>query len=181
MKPVFIVGFPGVGKTTVGRWIAQKMELPFIDTDEFLINRYNSSIESMMECCGLEKFRKRETVAIIELSNKQDTIISTGGGLPTFGDNMDLMVQKGIVIYLTSEEETLAERLYTVRETRPAVAGLNLDQVREYVHTYLPKREIFYNEAHIKVDATHLSNVDEEKAVADECISKIQQYLENKQ
>lgn len=180
MKPIFIVGFPGVGKSTVGRWVAAKMELPFIDTDDFLEHRYHSSVSAMIDGCGIEKFRKRETAAMIELTNKQDVIIATGGGLPTFGDNMEMMLRKGIVLHLTSDEEVLAERLYTVRQTRPAVADKELDEVRAYVHTLLPKRNEYYCQAHIMVDATFLRDEEEEKAVADDCIQKINAYLKQK-
>lgn len=173
MKPIFIIGFPGVGKSTIGRRVADMMGLPFVDTDQFLETRYHSSVSSMIGGCGIEKFRKRETAALIELSNKSDTIISTGGGLPTFGDNMDLMLRKGIVLYLTSTEEQLAHRLYLVRATRPAVADLDMEGVLEYVRTLLPHRHTYYSRAHITVDAGTLMNEEEEVRVAASCVDAI--------
>lgn len=178
MKPIFVVGFPGVGKSTVGCWMAQMLKLAFIDTDDYLECKYHSTISTMISGCGIEKFRKRETAVLIELSHKSDVVISTGGGLPTFGDNMELMLHRGIVLHLTSDEEELARRLYSVRATRPAVAHRDLQGVREYVSTLLPRRDRYYSRAHITVDATYLRNREEEQKVAQDCIRSICAYLE---
>lgn len=178
MKPIFIVGFPGVGKSTIGPHIAERLNLSYVDTDDFLAQRYHTAVNTMVIGCGIEKFRKRESVVLIELSNKEDIVISTGGGMPTFGDNMDLMVRKGIVIYLSSDPDILAERLYMVRETRPAVADKSLEEVRTYVDQILPERYEYYKKAQITVDATKLRSEEEIKDVFEECVRRIHEYME---
>lgn len=157
MKPIFLVGFTAVGKTTVGKALAERLGQAFIDTDLFIEWRYNSSVEQMFESCGVEKFRKREKVVLIELSLRQNTVIATGGGLATYSDNMELMKQRGTVIYLQASPTTLAERLYLVRQSRPAVAGKDKAGVQNYVEELLPKRTPIYQQAHHTVSAEELT------------------------
>lgn len=174
MNAIFIVGFTGVGKTTVGKALAEKLELSFIDTDHFLEWRYHSTVTNMFETCGVEKFRKREKVALIELSQKKDTVISTGGGMATYDDNMELMLQRGTVIYLQAPPEVLAKRLFDVRDTRPAVAGKELSGVQAYVDNLLPKRAPIYEKATFTIDATHLESEEEVSKVVEEIVKLLE-------
>ncbi|MDO5036547.1 MAG: shikimate kinase [Porphyromonas sp.] len=176
MKPIFIIGFTGVGKTTVGKELAKRLDLNFIDTDDFIASRYNTSIDSMFATCGIEKFRKREKVVLIELSQKQNSVIATGGGLATYSDNMDLMLERGTVIYLEAPTSALAKRLYLVRESRPAVADKDEAGVLQYVEEWLPKRLPTYERANFRVDATHLTTDDDVSKVVDEIISLIDNH-----
>lgn len=173
MKPIFIVGFTAVGKTTVGRKLAERLGKPFIDADEYLEQKYHSSIGSMFEGCGVEKFRKREKVILIELSQKQDTVIATGGGLPTWDDNMETMINRGTVIYLKASPEAIAKRLIEVKDTRPTVYGLDDEGIREHVKSLLPKREVFYAQAQITIDAEHLETSQDIDLVVDRIIEQL--------
>lgn len=175
MKSISLIGFSGVGKTTVGKILAQKLGLAFIDTDEFIEQRYHSSVSDMFACCGVDKFRKRESVALIELTQKQDTVLSTGGGLPVHPGNMDLLLSRTTVVYLRATPEELVGRLSLVKATRPLVAGKTEDEIREYVNATLLDRELFYQRAHYTIDASPLVTEEDAHAIADKIIATIRQ------
>ena len=167
-----------MGKSTIGRIVAERLGLRFVDTDLFVESRYHASISSMIGCCGIDKFRKRERVALLELLQVEDTLIATGGGLPTWEDNMDRMLAHGLVVYLRSPLDILADRLYSVRATRPAVADKTRSEVRDYLERVSEKREPHYSRAHVVVPISHLRSAEEELEGAELVVSAIRRYLE---
>ena len=167
-----------MGKSTIGRIVAERLGLRFVDTDLFVESRYHTTISSMIGCCGIDKFRKRERVALLELLQAEDTLIATGGGLPTWEDNMDRMLAHGLVVYLRSSLDILAERLYSVRATRPAVAEKTLSEVRDYLEAISLKRDPYYSRAHVVVPIGHLRSAEEEFEAAELVVSAIRRYLE---
>lgn len=178
MRPLFLIGLPGVGKSTIGRLVAERLGLTFVDTDLFVESRYHASISSMVACCGIDKFRKRERVALLELLQAEDTLIATGGGLPIWEDNMDRMLANGLVVYLRSPLDLLAERLYTVRATRPAVAEKTHSEVRDYLESISEKREPYYSRAQVVVPIGHLRSAEEEREAAEQVIEAIRHHME---
>lgn len=169
-----------MGKSTIGRIVADRLGLTFVDTDLFVESRYHASISSMVACCGIDKFRKRERVALLELLQEQDTLIATGGGLPIWEDNMDRMLAHGLVVYLRSPLDLLAERLYSVRATRPAVAEKTRNEVRDYLEVISEKREPYYSRAQVVVPIGHLRSAKEERDAAEQVIAAIRQYIEKR-
>ncbi len=169
-----------MGKSTIGRIVADRLGLTFVDTDLFVESRYHASISSMVACCGIDKFRKRERVALLELLQEQDTLIATGGGLPIWEDNMDRMLAHGLVVYLRSPLDLLAERLYSVRATRPAVAEKTRNEVRDYLEVISEKREPYYSRAQVVVPIGHLRSAKEEREAAEQVIAAIRQYIEKR-
>lgn len=168
-----------MGKSTIGRLVAERLGLTFVDTDLFVESRYHASISSMVACCGIDKFRKRERVALLELlQEEEDTLIATGGGLPIWEDNMDQMLAHGLVVYLRSPLDLLAERLYTVRATRPAVAEKTRSEVRDYLEAISEKREPYYSRAHVVVPIGHLRSAEEEREAAEQVIEAIRHHME---
>lgn len=178
MRPLFLIGLPGVGKSTIGRLVAERLGLTFVDTDLFVESRYHASISSMVACCGIDKFRKRERAALLELLQAEDTLIATGGGLPIWEDNMDRMLANGLVVYLRSPLDLLAERLYTVRATRPAVAEKTHSEVRDYLESISEKREPYYSRAQVVVPIGHLRSAEEERDAAEQVIEAIRHHME---
>ena len=167
-----------MGKSTIGRIVAERLGLQFVDTDLFVESRYHTTISSMIGCCGIDKFRKRERVALLELMQTEDTLIATGGGLPIWEDNMDRMLTRGLVVYLRSPLDILADRLYTVRATRPAVADKTRSEVRDYLERVSEKREPYYSRAQVAVPIGYLRTAEEELEAAELVVSAIRQYLE---
>lgn len=170
MKPIFLIGFTGVGKTTIGRKLAAKLNLPFVDTDIYLARKYHSSIGDMIECCGVDKFRKREKVILLELSQYQDVVIATGGGMASHDDNIQTMKLRGTVIYLEASPEILSERLFSVKDSRPLVAHLDEGGVRDYVDATLPLRLPYYQQAHHTVPVHQLDTPEDEDKVVEELL-----------
>lgn len=178
MRPLFLIGLPGVGKSTIGRIVAERLGVRFVDTDLFVESRYHATISSMIGCCGIDKFRKRERVALLELLQEEDTLIATGGGLPTWEDNMNRMLAHGLVVYLRSSLDILTDRLYSVRATRPAVADKTRSEIRNYLEMVSEKREPHYSRAQVTVPIGHLRNSAEELEAAELVVEAIRRYLE---
>lgn len=177
MKPIFLIGLPGVGKSTIGPLVAKLLGLRFVDTDHFVEARYHSSVGAMINCCGIDKFRKREKVALLELLRLEDTVLATGGGLPLWEDNMDKMLERGLVIFLDSPLDILAERLYTVKGTRPAVAEKTRTEVREYLDATDKVRRPVYSRAQLTVPVGQLRDAVEEQTAAKDVADAITTYL----
>jgi len=143
----FLIGYMGSGKTTVGKQLAKKLNLQFIDMDLFIENRYHKSISAIFEEKGEAGFREIERKALSEIIDFENVVISTGGGLPCFFDNMDVMNQAGTTIYLKVNVEELAKRLRTGKQQRPLIKEKNAEEMKDFIAVNLEKREKFYNKA----------------------------------
>lgn len=151
---IFLVGFMGCGKTTVGKRLANKMGLQFLDLDHYLESKYGKSVSVQFEEVGEPAFRERERDAIREVSTSMDDVlISTGGGAPCFYDNMQVMKDKGVTIYLKMTAAALASRLKGARKSRPLLQGKSGEDLEAYIASTLEKREPYYEEARIVVSA----------------------------
>ena len=154
---LFLIGYMGAGKTTVGRLMAKKLNCPFIDVDCFIENRYHKTVSKIFEEKGEAGFREIEHRALQEISSYENVVVSTGGGLPCFFDNMDLMNQTGITIYLKDNIDELTNRLICNKQNRPLIKGKNPEELQEFIETTLEKREPFYNKAKYVFDVKKCS------------------------
>lgn len=143
----FLVGYMGSGKTTVGKQLAGKLNLQFMDMDMFIENRYRKSVSAIFEEKGEAAFREIERKVLRELLDFENVVISTGGGTPCFFDNMDLMNQSGITVYLKVSVDELAERLKNSKQKRPLIKDKDSEEMKDYIAANLEKREQFYNRA----------------------------------
>ncbi|MDR0612546.1 MAG: shikimate kinase [Dysgonamonadaceae bacterium] len=143
----FLVGYMGSGKTTVGKQLAKKLNLQFTDMDMFIENRYRKSVSAIFEEKGEAAFREIERKVLRELLDFENVVISTGGGTPCFFDNMDLMNQSGITVYLKVSVDELAERLKNSKQKRPLIKDKDSEEMKTYIAANLEKREQFYNRA----------------------------------
>ena len=119
--PIFLVGFMGSGKSTIGRHLAEALGWRFIDTDVFVETRFRQRITDMFAEHGEAVFRRRERMAIEELMSMPDTVFATGGGLPCYTDTMDHLLEAGHVIYLRCSTPILTARLELCKRTRPTI------------------------------------------------------------
>jgi len=149
---LYLVGYMGTGKTTVGKSLAEKLNRSFVDVDEFIENRYHHTIASIFEEKGEMGFREIERRALQEISEFENTVVSTGGGLPCFFDNMDVMNRTGITIYLKASVDDLLARLNLNKQKRPLIEGKSSEELQEFIELNLKKRESFYNQAAMVVD-----------------------------
>src|SRR6188768_135637 len=97
---IFLIGLPGSGKTTLGKQLAERLGYAFVDTDEEIVKREGRSIPDIFTQDGEDKFRLMEKEVLEELVGKTNTVVSTGGGLPCFHQNMFMIRNKGMAIYL---------------------------------------------------------------------------------
>lgn len=121
MKRVFLVGYMGAGKTTVGKELAKLAGLSFIDLDFYIEGRYHKAVSQIFAERGEEAFREIERNMLHEVAEFEDVLISTGGGAPCFFDNMEFMNASGTTVYLKVSVEELAKRLELCKHTRPVL------------------------------------------------------------
>ena len=110
-KPIVLIGLPGSGKSSVGRRLARKLDLPFIDADAAIEQRVGISIRDYFERNGEPAFRDVEQVVLQELLTVQSTVLATGGGAVLRDVNREVLHRDGYVIYLRSSPEDLLTRL----------------------------------------------------------------------
>jgi len=147
MKRIFLIGYMGAGKSTVGRRLASHLQLSFIDLDSFIEKRFHKTINEIFTEKGEEAFRKMEKEALEEVSEYENVIISVGGGTPCFFDNIERMNQSGYSIYLQVSPEVLASRLNIGKHSRPLLRYKSEDEIKTFVIESLAKREPYYNKA----------------------------------
>lgn len=163
MKPIFLIGYMGSGKTTLGRSLAKRLGAEFIDLDIFIEKRYHSSVREIFDKKGEEFFRKIERNMLHEISDFQNVILACGGGTPCHFDNMDFMNIHGLTVYLNASPETLFKRLSvtSAKEKRPLLAGKNDEELKQFITDALRVREPFYTKAAISFDSNELNNLPE--------------------
>lgn len=153
---VILIGFMGVGKTSLGKKLARKLELDFIDTDEIIEQRQQKSIVKIFEEEGEEFFRKLEADLIREFLNAKSSfaprVISVGGGLPVYHGLADKLNELGITIYLQRPAKELFNRLVNAKDQRPLVKQLTKDELLKYIEATLTEREEYYRKAHLILD-----------------------------
>lgn len=158
MKRIFLIGYMGAGKSTMGKWLAQVMDLEFIDLDNFIEARQHKTIKEIFAEIGEEGFRQLERRSLEEVSEYENVIISLGGGTPCFFDNMEVVNQSGTSVYLKPTEEVLLRRLIKGKHKRPLLADKSDDQILQVIREQLAWREPYYLKAHITFEASHLEN-----------------------
>lgn len=151
MRTIVLVGFPGSGKSTVGKRLALRLSLPFYDTDFFFSQKYHISIPDFFAKYGEKNFRICENAVLKELLQLPPCVISVGGGTPCHFNSMDLMNESAITVYLKLSSKSLFDRLSHSKKERPLVVGKSPDALLEYIEETLPQREVFYNQARICV------------------------------
>ncbi len=165
---LILEGFMGCGKSAIGRRIADRLEMPFIDTDAEIERKQRSSIADIFRDCGEEAFRQMETSQLygLELSDV-DAVISLGGGTPMRDANLPVLKRLGQVIYLKAAPEILLKRLEGERGDRPMLAGYEL---KKRVESLLEEREARYIEAADTIVELKGEDIDED------CLKVIRAY-----
>lgn len=155
-KPnVFLIGPMGAGKTTIGRQLARKLRMEFLDSDRVIEERTGADIPLIFEKEGEDGFRKREQAVIDDLSQQSNLVLATGGGAVLNADNRRALAERGIVIYLQSSLKALVERTSKDRN-RPLLQGE--ESTRSVLARLLEQRGPLYQEtARITVDTSNTS------------------------
>lgn len=164
---IFLVGMPGSGKSTIGRLLAEKLEIGFIDLDTAIEEKEHESIAEIFERKGEGYFREIESAVLHSyLGNNKEYVMSTGGGTPCFFDHMNLLNQAGITIYLKAQVNLLYERTKKSMK-RPLLK----DNHESRIQQLLQDREPVYQMANHIIDIKDFS--------LDEKVRKIVELLKS--
>ncbi|SMO62494.1 shikimate kinase [Saccharicrinis carchari] len=164
---VYLIGFMGSGKSTLGRWLADTMEgWTFLDLDHFIENKFHKTIAQIFDEKGEQGFRQIEAMCLNEVSSFEKVIIGAGGGTPCFFDNMEVMNNSGLTIYLQLRPEVIYQRLQTSKTQRPLISGMQGIELLNFIKHKLSQREPYYLKAKLIADAENWKIVDFVKAIA---------------
>ena len=144
---IFLIGFMGCGKTTLGKKLAKNLNYNFIDLDNYIEKTTNKTITEIFENKGEKKFRIVEKESLMEVCKKDNLVIATGGGTPCFFDNMQQILDSGKAIYLKMEIEDLLERLETEKSQRPLIENNSAKELENFIRNKLSEREYFYKKS----------------------------------
>ncbi|MBL7872270.1 MAG: shikimate kinase [Cyclobacteriaceae bacterium] len=148
---IFLIGLPGSGKTTLGKQLASKLKLPFIDLDKEIERMMNLPIKDIFKKHGQELFRETEKKLLHQLSeHSTDFVMATGGGAPVFFDNMTYMNQQGHTIFLDVSAREITKRILKTKiEERPLLAGAHPDELKDQIEFMRSQRITIYKQSKI--------------------------------
>lgn len=154
---VFLTGFMGSGKTTIGKKLAKKLTYKFIDLDAAIEKQEQKTILQIFEQQGEEYFRLTEHNTLKELANSDKLVVSCGGGTPCFHHNMELMNSMGLTIYIKLSAAALFSRLKLSKNTRPLLRNLAENELNEFIQSKLNEREQYYQKSEMVIDGLRIN------------------------
>ena len=152
---IILLGYMGSGKSTIGQTLANELNLSFVDLDHAIEKEIGMSIRDFFEASGELKFRRLENDVLKKvILENSSMILSTGGGTPCYGNNLELMKSalKTKVFYLKASIKTLSERLVSEKDTRPLIQAIREEDLPEFISKHLFERSSFYLQAHHVID-----------------------------
>ena len=147
MIRIFLIGYMGAGKTTLGKAFARAMGLTFVDLDWYIEERFHKTVSQIFAERGEEGFRELEKRMLHEASDFEDVVISVGGGTPCFFDNMEYMNQVGETVFLDVDNQVLFRRLKVAKQQRPLLANKTDEELMAFIQEALEKRLPHYTKA----------------------------------
>lgn len=149
---IFLIGFMGSGKTTLGRPLASRLGYDFLDLDKVIEEGEGFTVGEIFAARGEEYFRTLERRYLQDIIvHGGNAVVSTGGGTPCFNENMELMNTNGITVYLKLSPGMLADRLMAAKVCRPLLAGKSPEELLQYIVDTLAVREEHYERANVVV------------------------------
>ncbi|MBF0450979.1 MAG: shikimate kinase [Candidatus Magnetomorum sp.] len=146
---IYLTGFMGSGKTTVGKQLSQCLDWPFVDMDAELVTIFNMPISEVFEKHGESAFRKMETQFMETLSLKKQHVVATGGGVPVVLQNRALMRCSGWIFYLNIDINDCKKRM-TDKDIELRPLWKNEDNVR----SLFKQRQAAYNDHHFQINVS---------------------------
>lgn len=147
MTRIFLVGYMGAGKTTLGKAFARELGLTFVDLDWYIEERFHKTVRQIFSERGEDGFRELEKRMLHEAGDFENVVISVGGGTPCFFDNMEYMNQAGETVFLDVDVKVLFRRLKVAKQQRPLLADKNDEELMTFIVEALQKRLPFYTKA----------------------------------
>ena len=163
MVRIFLTGYMGAGKTTLGKAFARKMNIPFIDLDWYIEERFHKTVGELFTERGEAGFRELERNMLHEVAEFENVISSCGGGTPCFFDNMEYMNRQAQTVYLKASPDVLFQHLKMGKVERPLLKDKTEDEMKQYIRDSLAIREPFYSRAQYTLDVSLLENYDKIK------------------
>lgn len=154
---IILIGMPGSGKSYWGKILNKKFKLPFYDLDSIIEVMDDRTIVEIFEQEGEDYFRKVETKMLHLFEEKKQFILSTGGGAPCYGNNLQWMNNNGITIWLDEPVEVLCNRIESDAGSRPLFKNLQGESLKNKVIQLLEERKPFYEQAQHKLSGNHIS------------------------
>ena len=152
-KNIVITGFMGTGKSVVAKELARKLKMEFIDMDQIIEEVQGMSIADIFTRYGEKYFRAQENKLVKELSQKENIVIATGGGTLLSSDNARILSQRGQIICLYADSQTIYNRVVR-KSNRPLLKGEN---VSSEINRLLEERKKIYDNIKWKIDTTNLN------------------------
>ncbi|TAJ14029.1 shikimate kinase [Marinilabiliaceae bacterium JC017] len=157
LERVYLIGFMGSGKSTLGRQLAKELQWAFVDLDDYFEEKYQTTISNYFSTEGETAFRQAEHQVLQEVTKLKNTIIATGGGAPCYFNNMETMNKTGLSIYLKLTPQVIKQRLATSNQVRPLILGKSGQELIDYITQKLAERAPFYEKARVIADAEALT------------------------
>jgi len=152
-KNIIITGFMGTGKSVVAKELARKLKMEYIDTDQTIEKRQGLSISDIFARYGEKYFREQENKLVKELSKKENMVIATGGGTLLSSDNTRILSQKGKIICLYADSQTIYNRVKR-KNNRPLLNGEN---ILDNINHLMKERKKIYDNIKWKIDTTNFT------------------------
>jgi shikimate kinase len=150
---IFLIGLPGCGKSTLGKQLAEKLKVPFVDLDSEIEKSLGIPIKDIFKKYGETFFRKEESEQLHKFGEGvEDFVMATGGGVPVFFDNMKFMNQYGRTVFLDVPASEIAQRIRKTKlDERPLLGSTHPEELKDQIEFLRSQRISFYQQAHIRL------------------------------
>jgi shikimate kinase len=148
---VFLIGFMGSGKTTLGRLLARKLGWRFVDSDRAIARRLGMSISTIFERQGEARFRNEETREIARIARRRSQVVSLGAGSLIRAQNRRVVTRAGLLVHLQTSPRSVLKRVWKRRAQRPLLKGLSRDDCLRRIRALLRQRAPGYRFADLAI------------------------------
>ncbi len=170
---ISLIGYMGSGKSHISKILSDRLNFERIDLDNTITEQNKMPVSEIFEKKGELYFRKQEKSILEELlNNKDNSILSLGGGTPVYYNNIHLINQKSVSIFLRAKVGTLTQRLLMQKEKRPLIAKFGDEELPEFIAKHLFERNPYYSQAHITIDTDEKNDHE----IANEIIAAITRF-----
>ena len=160
----------GSGKTHVSKILSEKINFKLIDLDEAISDKHQQSISEIFQKKGEIYFRKEEKSVLENILHTENSVVlSLGGGTPVYYNNMEVINENSVSVFLRASVSTLTQRLLSEKGKRPLISHISDDDLPEFIAKHLFERNNFYNQAKIIIDTDRKSPSE----IAEEIISQL--------
>ena len=168
---VVLLGYMGCGKSVIGTFLSEKLQVPFYDLDHEIEKLTQNSISELFQTKGEIYFRKVENEVLKSILEKKETfVLSLGGGTPCYYNNYELLQQDNVTsFYLKASVTNLVKRLSNETAKRPILLGFNAAELTDFINKHLFDRSFYYHQV------KHVIHVDDKSIaeISDEIIDKL--------